>query len=210
MNRTCNNTSSITSDCYEEPDYRGLSSYDIGFLLISFSVLVACYFIGYVLVAQNRSQNDAAHQQIRAARDDLIKTQLIVRQWHKSDDGEESSATSRSTTLDLSSHHEENGPTRKGVSRKASTGTTEIDDGGPCIPDTEVSENVENCEMESDDEIGSDVCSICLAPFENNESVCESNNFSCVHMFHEACMVSWLNKHNQCPVCRQVYLVETA
>jgi hypothetical protein len=54
-----------------------------------------------------------------------------------------------------------------------------------------------------------DICAICLAAYGNRQEVCESNNPSCRHVFHKFCMCAWLEKHNECPVCRQVYLLET-
>jgi hypothetical protein len=53
-------------------------------------------------------------------------------------------------------------------------------------------------------------CAICLSPFKTQQLVCESNNSSCQHVFHKDCMVDWLMKrHDNCPMCREVYLLET-
>jgi len=53
-------------------------------------------------------------------------------------------------------------------------------------------------------------CAICFSPFEDHELVCESNNLSCKHVFHKDCLVKWLEKHEDCPICRNIYIVETA
>jgi hypothetical protein len=53
-------------------------------------------------------------------------------------------------------------------------------------------------------------CAICLSHFQSQQLVCESNNSSCRHVFHKDCMVDWLMKnHDNCPMCREVYLLQT-
>jgi hypothetical protein len=52
-------------------------------------------------------------------------------------------------------------------------------------------------------------CAICLSHFDPHQLVCESNNLSCGHVFHQDCMMGWLMKHRMCPLCREVYLLET-
>jgi Ring finger domain len=49
-------------------------------------------------------------------------------------------------------------------------------------------------------------CAICLCPFEESERVCEANNASCRHVFHQECLEPWLLRHEHCPVCREAYL----
>jgi hypothetical protein len=52
-------------------------------------------------------------------------------------------------------------------------------------------------------------CAICLSHFTPQQLICESNNSSCQHVFHKDCMVDWLMKdHDNCPMCREVYLLE--
>eukprot|EP00568_Trieres_chinensis_P018424 CAMPEP_0183329084 /NCGR_PEP_ID=MMETSP0160_2-20130417/84612_1 /TAXON_ID=2839 ORGANISM="Odontella Sinensis, Strain Grunow 1884" /NCGR_SAMPLE_ID=MMETSP0160_2 /ASSEMBLY_ACC=CAM_ASM_000250 /LENGTH=153 /DNA_ID=CAMNT_0025497263 /DNA_START=160 /DNA_END=621 /DNA_ORIENTATION=- len=46
------------------------------------------------------------------------------------------------------------------------------------------------------------VCSICLDPYEPGETVCWSLAEECNHIFHEDCIVEWLIKHDNCPMCR--------
>ena len=49
-------------------------------------------------------------------------------------------------------------------------------------------------------------CSICLCPFEPAEEICCSSNKRCKHSFHKDCMSEWLQRHEDCPQCRQDYL----
>ena len=46
------------------------------------------------------------------------------------------------------------------------------------------------------------VCSICLEPFCQGEEVAWSRELKCQHCFHSECLVPWLMKHGECPVCR--------
>ena len=42
-------------------------------------------------------------------------------------------------------------------------------------------------------------CVICLEDFKDNESIiC----LPCIHVFHNDCIKSWLNRHNSCPTCK--------
>jgi hypothetical protein len=69
----------------------------------------------------------------------------------------------------------------------------------------------DNCEEsvagEQDERAG---CAICLSHFKPQQLVCESSNSSCQHVFHKDCMVDWIMKdHDDCPMCREVYLLKT-
>jgi len=46
------------------------------------------------------------------------------------------------------------------------------------------------------------ICSICLAEYENADSVFKST--SCPHMYHKECLMEWLERRNntECPCCR--------
>uniref|UniRef100_A0A7S1Y2Z8 RING-type domain-containing protein n=1 Tax=Grammatophora oceanica TaxID=210454 RepID=A0A7S1Y2Z8_9STRA len=53
-----------------------------------------------------------------------------------------------------------------------------------------------------------DTCGICLARFEPTDLVGSSTNSRCCHYFHKDCITEWLTKQEECPFCRETYLVD--
>jgi len=53
----------------------------------------------------------------------------------------------------------------------------------------------------------SDNCSICMAPFQDVTGVTFTNLrqpvYVCSHNFCQICLVSWLKKNDNCPLCRR-------
>lgn len=49
-------------------------------------------------------------------------------------------------------------------------------------------------------------CPICWEPYQVGQKVCWSPNKRCNHTFHADCMITWLMKKNDCPMCRSDYL----
>ncbi|KAL6652159.1 hypothetical protein ACP70R_011084 [Stipagrostis hirtigluma subsp. patula] len=49
-------------------------------------------------------------------------------------------------------------------------------------------------------------CAICLAEFEDGESMRVLPQ--CGHQFHAACIDKWLRGHSSCPSCRQIIVIE--
>uniref|UniRef100_A0A7S4JGB2 RING-type domain-containing protein n=1 Tax=Odontella aurita TaxID=265563 RepID=A0A7S4JGB2_9STRA len=45
-------------------------------------------------------------------------------------------------------------------------------------------------------------CSICLDKYDKGDTVCWSKKEECDHIFHEDCISTWLNGHDECPLCR--------
>jgi hypothetical protein len=68
------------------------------------------------------------------------------------------------------------------------------------------SDDCESIAGEDDEMAG---CAICLSHFKPQQLVCKSNNSLCQHVFHKDCMVDWLMKrHDNCPMCREVYVLK--
>ncbi len=50
------------------------------------------------------------------------------------------------------------------------------------------------------------LCSVCLEPFLEGEEVAWSRQLTCNHCFHSSCLITWLMKHEDCPVCRAIFM----
>lgn len=51
-------------------------------------------------------------------------------------------------------------------------------------------------------------CDICLMEYEVGEEVAWSRNEDCIHAFHKECIVDWLLRSPNCPLCRNEYVVD--
>ena len=59
---------------------------------------------------------------------------------------------------------------------------------------------------ELEDEDSRDICAICLAKYDHDDVISWSNNKQCSHVFHRECIAQWLEKKEECPVCRRFFL----
>jgi Ring finger domain len=46
-------------------------------------------------------------------------------------------------------------------------------------------------------------CIICMQSFHEDEMVVEPVREDCQHVFHKACIYTWLIRHDDCPYCRR-------
>jgi Ring finger domain len=51
-----------------------------------------------------------------------------------------------------------------------------------------------------DDSTGDNVCPICLSGYKKGDMLVVSKH--CTHCFHKDCILEWLDKHDECPICR--------
>ena len=52
-------------------------------------------------------------------------------------------------------------------------------------------------------------CPICTEEFAEGELIAMSKNIDCSHIYHTECIIPWLLKsHDECPMCRNDFLVE--
>ncbi len=53
------------------------------------------------------------------------------------------------------------------------------------------------------------VCPICMESYTDGDDIAWSYNEACTHVFHRECIVRWLMKNDDCPMCRSPYIVNT-
>ena len=70
--------------------------------------------------------------------------------------------------------------------------------------EVDLEENSELTNVVLDD---SATCAICLQAYEHGDEICMSSNSSCCHVFHSECLGKWLLRHDDCPCCRQKYMI---
>ena len=181
-------------------DGSGFNVMHLFFLLVMLFMLVILSYLVSLLgkycggqptsTAPNDEANRVNRLQEARARAKLVRSHLVVREWQADD---YASSTDASSGNEMTVDRDDN--------------SREDESSGQCHS-CAVAEGGESCSS-LDEEETNDTCAICLAPFAHSDNVCESNNDSCVHVFHETCMVSWLKKQNECPVCRRIYILET-
>lgn len=50
------------------------------------------------------------------------------------------------------------------------------------------------------------ICSICLGSYHSQDVVSWSTNSACPHEYHRSCIEPWLIIHEECPLCRCIFL----
>jgi hypothetical protein len=179
----------------------------VGLAIFSALLLVLCFLL--VIFARLREKrashraraeaNVASHEskdEMKRKREEMILEGLIVKEWVPDNPAVEST---------------------KGDQDIQQLGEAiEVGAEAPQPPVPPTNSSPASCVMGSDDcdsLAGEDEmagCAICLSHFRPQELVCKSNNSSCEHVFHKDCMVDWLMKrHDNCPMCREVYLLQT-
>ena len=67
------------------------------------------------------------------------------------------------------------------------------------------SDDISNASSEQD---SVQFCNICLEEYQVGEKIGWSRNNQCHHAFHKKCIVEWLMSHDDCPICRNTYIVD--
>ena len=50
-------------------------------------------------------------------------------------------------------------------------------------------------------------CTICYERYKVGDDIAWSKNQNCLHAFHLECISDWLMEHEDCPICREKFLV---
>jgi hypothetical protein len=200
-------TNATCCDGVEEHLLPGVEVHVVGALTV-FGVLVFgfCFLIVGLVVCKNLTlaeeaveaarEATASHerkQERRRKRREFVSNGLIVKEWAPVEPQVESTATEDQDTPQYGETAEAPQPPVPPINSSL----------------TACSMGSEDCEsLDGDEEMAG--CSICLSHFKPQQLVCESYNSSCQHVFHKDCMVDWLMKyHDNCPMCREVYLLKT-
>lgn len=78
---------------------------------------------------------------------------------------------------------------------------------GPPRASREFVENIPTIALSAEQVEDQDECVVCAEDFEVGEEVAQ---MPCQHFFHRACITQWLEKQNNCPVCRREVPAEEA
>lgn len=52
-------------------------------------------------------------------------------------------------------------------------------------------------------------CCICCENYKRGDDIAWSKNQNCSHAFHVDCISLWLMEHDDCPICREKYLISS-
>jgi len=66
--------------------------------------------------------------------------------------------------------------------------------------------SVASSEPDDDERSSSDLCAICLGNYASNDELILAKY--CTHCFHRECILEWLERHNDCPICRSTMITE--
>jgi hypothetical protein len=199
------NVTTNTTCCngVDEQAFAGVQVNAVGALTV-FSVLIfgICFVIVVLGLCRTLTSDEVEREEVtsherkqerKRLRRQFVSNGLIVKEWMPVDPQVESAARDQDTPP--------SGETSEAPQTPASPINSSI---ASCAMGSD------DCESVSEEEEEMAGCSICLSHFKPQQLVCESNNSSCQHVFHKDCMVDWLMKyHDDCPMCREVYLLKT-
>mmetsp|Transcript_19451 Transcript_19451/g.41898 ORF Transcript_19451/g.41898 Transcript_19451/m.41898 type:complete len:267 (+) Transcript_19451:111-911(+) len=71
---------------------------------------------------------------------------------------------------------------------------------------TGVPKDIEAPITDQEDQGATATCTICMEPFQTGDRMAKSDMKKCQHTFHYDCMVDWLVRKQECPICRTIFL----
>ncbi|KAG5676158.1 hypothetical protein PVAND_006007 [Polypedilum vanderplanki] len=81
----------------------------------------------------------------------------------------------------------------------------QMDNAGPPPLEKEKIDEIPKCEITQEQVNSKLQCSVCWEDFQLKETV---RQLPCSHVYHEDCILPWLNLHGTCPVCRKSLVSE--
>lgn len=89
---------------------------------------------------------------------------------------------------------------REGLDTIVTQMLNQMETSGPPPLSTQRINEIPNVQISAEDVERKIQCSICWDDFKIDETV---RKLPCSHLYHENCIVPWLNLHSTCPICRK-------
>lgn len=166
--------------------------------LFGFLFLATCFCCRMHVTATRRQRLDAEEddgltpEERKARRTETIKKGIITKAWtppaiEKRDE---------ETPNDSGTPDESNVPISSRLTSVLQTTSTNL------------VKTLSQIAVVEDDGTPEHACAICLNEYTADDVVAYSDGDLCRHEFHEECIISWLMKHKDCPLCRHIYLTD--
>ena len=186
IGETAETTMVNATNTTETKDFTDTGAFEIGIIVFSTTIVLICCYLYVFAVHPANTPNEEQEETERkprrlGKRKAFVRKHLTVREWVIDEATANESTHSTTGSLPLASP----------------------DDALPCPPKEPPSSSLSVSFSEDNG------CAICYSNFQEHDLVCESNNTECHHIFHKECMSMWLSKHLDCPICREVYILES-
>jgi hypothetical protein len=138
----------------------------------------------------------------RNERQELVNNALVVKHVIKKPKEENDVDNTEKEYIEEQGGHIPENEDSKSSSWKRSTSKVEVDE----AMNSKYRRKKSNLIISETDR-GESICAICLNEYKEQEEICWSQNPDCGHCFHHKCIEMWLARHDECPCCRNSYLV---
>ena len=117
------------------------------------------------------------------------------------------SLDTNSATVDATTSSVSNGEDEANVSADT-VKETECKSETPAEASSKTQIYLQDREYDLDGEATADCCVICLTAYEEGDEIAWSQNPKCTHLFHRECIMEWLLKRDDCPICRHNFFFD--
>ena len=185
-------------------------------LFFPIAAVTCCIIVRSQISRNNNNDNNPNNNLNQTAQEDrraLVMNNVIVQHWRNSprnlqqDDEERTDEVIQSTCnspgrSSLSKWDDENGDLILGQMSTNNSIVSSLRSSITFLKHIGASTSI----RKSTSMLNNDFCTICLEQYKENDQICRSRNRECLHNFHLDCMMNWLLRHDECPICRSVYL----